>query len=128
MNADGYLKYLTVGHEWKRRLHNGPTSLLKHFDLVTGSIRVAQYQARSNDIEGCVNVHWIRILWTNYKIFLETKNLTSGPKASNGQRFPCPALYWPRTSFGKQGSGPNRGRSPVEWGDFPYVHMYVRPY
>ena len=22
---------------------------------------------------------------------------------------------------GKQGSGPDRGRSPVEWGDFPYV-------
>ena len=57
---------------------------------------------------------------------------TSCPKASNGQRFPCPAsLYWPRTSFGKQGSGPNRGRSPVEWGDFPYVRpsvcLYVQP-
>ena len=54
---------------------------------------------------------------------------TSCPKASNGQRFPCPALYWPRTSFGKQGSGPDRGQSPVEWRDFvrtsvcPYVHL-----
>ena len=44
--------------------------------------------------------------------------IKSSPKASNGQRFPCPALYWPRTSFEKQGSGPDSGRSPVEWGDF----------
>ena len=53
----------------------------------------------------------------------------SHTKASNGQQFPCPAsLYRPRSSFGKQGSGPNRGQSPVEWGDFPYVCPYVRPY
>ena len=26
---------------------------------------------------------------------------------------------------GRQGSGPNRGRSPVEWGDFPSVRTYV---
>ena len=39
---------------------------------------------------------------------------TSRPKASNGQRFLCPAsLYWPISSFGKQGSGPDRGPSPV---------------
>ena len=57
------------------------------------------------------------------------KHLTSRPKASSGQRYPCPAsLYWHRSSFGKQGSGPDRGRSPVEWGDFPYVRPSVRPY
>ena len=32
---------------------------------------------------------------------------------------------------GRQGSGPDRGRSPVEWGDFPsirtFVHLSVRP-
>ena len=28
---------------------------------------------------------------------------------------------------GKQGSGPNKGQSPVEWGDFPYVCSSVRP-
>ena len=28
---------------------------------------------------------------------------------------------------GKQGSGPDRGRSPVEWGDFPFVRSFVRP-
>ena len=51
---------------------------------------------------------------------------TSRPKASNGQRFPCPAsLYWLRSSFKKQGSGPDRGRSPVEWGNFPYVRPSV---
>ena len=27
---------------------------------------------------------------------------------------------------GRQGSGPDRGRSPVEWGNFPYVRSYVR--
>ena len=26
------------------------------------------------------------------------------------------------------GSGPDRGQSPVEWGDFPYVRPSVRPY
>ena len=25
------------------------------------------------------------------------------------------------------GSGPDRGRSPVEWGDFLFVHPFVRP-
>ena len=29
---------------------------------------------------------------------------------------------------GRQGSVPNRGRSPVEWGDFPSVRPYARPY
>ena len=28
---------------------------------------------------------------------------------------------------GKQGSGPDRGQSPVEWGDFPYVRTSVPP-
>merc|ERR1712055_910981 len=28
---------------------------------------------------------------------------------------------------GRQGSGPNRGRSPVEWGDFPFVRLFVHP-
>ena len=33
---------------------------------------------------------------------------TSHPKASNSQWFPCPAsLHWPRSSFRKQGSGPD---------------------
>ena len=27
---------------------------------------------------------------------------------------------------GRQGSGPDRGRSPVEWGDFPFVRSSVR--
>ena len=30
--------------------------------------------------------------------------------------------------FGFLGSGPDRGRSPVEWGDFPFVRTYVLPY
>ena len=27
----------------------------------------------------------------------------------------------------KQGSGPNRGRCPVEWGEIPFVRSSVRP-
>ena len=39
------------------------------------------------------------------------------------------ALLYFLLSFhgGRQGSGPDRGRSPVEWGDFPFVHSSVRP-
>ena len=33
---------------------------------------------------------------------------------------PCPALLSPFHG-GRQGCGPNRGQSPVEWGDFPSV-------
>ena len=29
---------------------------------------------------------------------------------------------------GRQGSGPDRGQSPVEWGDFPSVRSSVRPF
>ena len=28
---------------------------------------------------------------------------------------------------GRQGSGPNRGQSPVEWGDFPSIHLFISP-
>ena len=28
---------------------------------------------------------------------------------------------------GRQGSGPDRGQSPVEWGDFPSVRPSIRP-
>ena len=51
---------------------------------------------------------------------------TSRHEASYGQRYPCPALYsfWVKVGL-KQSSGPNRGRSPVEWGDFPFVHLSV---
>ena len=28
---------------------------------------------------------------------------------------------------GRQGSGPDRGQSPVEWGDFPFVRPSIRP-
>merc|ERR1712212_335196 len=27
---------------------------------------------------------------------------------------------------GRQGSGPNRGQIPVEWGDFPSVRLFIR--
>ena len=39
------------------------------------------------------------------------------------------ALLYFLLSFhgGRQGSGPDRGQSPVEWGDFPFVRPSVRP-
>ena len=46
------------------------------------------------------------------------------PKASNGQRFPCPALTSLVLLRGKQGSCPDSGRSAVEWGDFPFVRPF----
>ena len=50
----------------------------------------------------------------------------SCPQASNDQRLPCPAVpSW--FSWGKQGSGPNRGQIPVEWGDFLSVCPSVHP-
>ena len=33
-------------------------------------------------------------------------------------RFPCPALLSLWSHGGRQGIGPDRGQSPVEWGDF----------
>ena len=53
---------------------------------------------------------------------------TSRQEASYGQRYPCPALYsfWVEVGL-QRGSGPDRGRSPVEWGDFPFVRPSVRP-
>ena len=35
------------------------------------------------------------------------------------------SVCWPKSSFEKQGSGPDRGRSPVEWGKIPYVRTFV---
>ena len=39
------------------------------------------------------------------------------------------ALLYFLLSFhgGRQGSGPDRGQSPVEWGDFPFVSLSVCP-
>ena len=38
------------------------------------------------------------------------------------------ALLYFLLSFhgGRQGSGPDRGRSPVKWGDFPFVRPFIR--
>ena len=35
--------------------------------------------------------------------------------------------FWVKVEL-KRGSGPDKGRSPVEWGDFPSVRPSVRPY
>ena len=35
--------------------------------------------------------------------------------------------FWVKVGL-KRGSGPDRGRSPVEWGDFPFVRPSVHPF
>ena len=46
-----------------------------------------------------------------------------------GQRYPCPALYSFLVEVGLQrGSGPDRGQSPVEWGDLPSIRTFVHPF
>ena len=51
------------------------------------------------------------------------------PKASSGQRHPCPAISCGAKARCRQGSGPNRGRCPVEHrGKFRLsVHLSVCP-
>ena len=39
-----------------------------------------------------------------------------------------PNLFFLTPFFPFLGSGPDRGRSPVEWGDFPSVRSFVRPF
>ena len=46
-----------------------------------------------------------------------TNGTCLGPRASGGPARPLEAFL---------GSGPNRGQSPVEWGDFPFVSPFVR--
>ena len=50
------------------------------------------------------------------------------PRTSNGHRFPCPTMFiWLKLFHWKQGSGPGRGQSPVEWGDILSVCLSIRP-
>ena len=37
-------------------------------------------------------------------------------------------FFFPFFSFSFLGSGPDRGQSPVEWGDFPFVRSSVHPF
>ena len=60
---------------------------------------------------------------------LRSISITSRPKASRGQRYPCPAISCGAKTRCRQGSGPNRGRCPVEHrGEIPSVHQYIRLY
>ena len=47
------------------------------------------------------------------------------PKGIKWSAVPLP--YFSLLAFGKQGSSPDKGQSPVEWGDFPYVHLPACP-
>ena len=40
---------------------------------------------------------------------------------------PLPCSTFLSFHRGKQGSGPNRGQSPVEWGDYPYICLFIHP-
>ena len=54
---------------------------------------------------------------------------TSRPKARDGHRYPCPAERFVYGSLlGKQGFGPEGGRSPVEHRGNLYVHTSVHTY
>ena len=73
--------------------------------------------------------------WRKTQIRKETERggrRTRHQEASNGQRYPCPALYsfWVKVGL-QRGSSPDRGQSPVEWGDFQSVcssiHLSIRP-
>ena len=60
------------------------------------------------------------------KSFIRSTKLepTNCPRASTGQRYPCPAISCSAKARCRQGSGPNRGRCSVEhWGKFrPSIH------
>ena len=45
----------------------------------------------------------------------------------SGTLAPLYTVFWVKVGL-KRGSGPDRGRSPVEWGDFPSVRSSVRPF
>jgi len=58
----GHPQRVIIRHKRKRRFDNGPAGLLKHLDLMTRSVRVAQDEPRPDDVERGVNVHRIRVL------------------------------------------------------------------
>ena len=57
-----------------------------------------------------------------YSFVREDSNVNQSAKGIkwSAVSLPCFSLL----TFGKQGSGPGRGQSPVEWGDFTYVCTY----
>ena len=71
---------------------------------------------------------WAVSLQRSQKDSLVERERTSRQEASYGQRYPCPALYsfWVEVGL-QRGSGPDRGRSPIKWGDFPSIHPSVCP-
>ena len=56
------------------------------------------------------------VRWSEIALFLSFRSLQL-----KGEHDRCPKT----SSF--LGSGPDRGQSPVEWGDFPYVRSSVHP-
>ena len=72
----------------------------------------------------------IWLVWAYFGLFFGAWGgplvLTSRQEASYGQRYPCPAFYsfWVEVGL-QRGSGPDRGQSPVEWGDFLSFHPFI---
>ena len=66
---------------------------------------------------------WPRMLWN-----LQSEDHNQLPKASYGQRYPCPALLCIRVVVGLyRGSGQDRRQSLVEWGDVSSIRPSICP-
>ena len=52
-------------------------------------------------------------------------NINQSPKGIKWSAVPLPCSTFLSFHGGKQGSSLNKGQSPVEWGDFPYVCSFV---
>ena len=48
--------------KWAFDVNNLPSSLVEHANLVAGTVGVSKQQARSNDVEGGINVHGVWVL------------------------------------------------------------------
>ena len=53
--------------------------------------------------------------------------INQSPKGIKWSAVPSPCSTFLGSLGRKHGSGPNRGQSPVEWGDFPSVHPFISP-
>ena len=103
MNAWNAIQYLVSALRQKR-----PSLISNRFY----NLLVSEY--RKND-EICRFLSWLTPICSNsYE--------TSRPKASRGQRYPCPALSNYSKTRCRPDSGPKRGRCPVEQsGEIPSV-------
>ena len=69
--------------------------------------------------------------WSQHRIWkVPNEEKKQSPMGIKGSAVPLPCYFFSKWDFigfhrGKWGSGPNRGQSPVEWGDFLSAHSSV---